>query len=218
MKAHASTGAAAHGDHVDLSLATDDDEPVDVAARWVIAADGHYSTVRRLITPTTSTDATASDLGTWHAFRQYFRGVRDPRLWVIFDPELLPGYAWVFPLGGGRANVGFGVLRDSESDVPSGKRLAVLWRDVLDRPAMRDILGPHAEAEDTHRAWPIPASFAPERLVEGRVLFVGDAASVVDPMTGEGIAQALDSGALAARAISRDATPDAVGARATHAT
>ena len=53
------------------------------------------------------------DLGTWHAFRQYFRGVDDPRLWVLFERDLLPGYAWVFPLPGGRANVGFGVLRDA---------------------------------------------------------------------------------------------------------
>jgi flavin-dependent dehydrogenase len=33
------------------------------------------------------------------------------------------------------------------------------------------------------------------------VLFVGDAAGVVDPMTGEGIAQAIETGMLAARAI-----------------
>jgi flavin-dependent dehydrogenase len=35
------------------------------------------------------------------------------------------------------------------------------------------------------------------------VLFVGDAARVVDPMTGEGIAQALETGMLAARAVAR---------------
>ncbi len=71
----------------------------------VVAADGHYSAVRRLVEPGTPTD-----LGSSHAFRQYFRGVRDRRLWVIFEPDLLPGYAWVFPLPGDRANVGFGVL------------------------------------------------------------------------------------------------------------
>jgi flavin-dependent dehydrogenase len=35
------------------------------------------------------------------------------------------------------------------------------------------------------------------------VLFAGDAASVVDPLTGEGIAQALETGELAADAITR---------------
>lgn len=181
-----------------------------VHAQWVIAADGHYSPVRRMLDDAHTSSA---ELGTWHAFRQYFRGVDDDRMWVLFDPELLPGYAWVFPVGGGRANVGFGVLRDVHSGVRSGKQLAAQWRDVVNGPKLREILGPRAEAEGPHRAWPIPASFDPTRLTHDRVLFVGDAAGVVDPMTGEGIAQALDTGVLAARAIERSATPPVVTAR-----
>ena len=69
-------------------------------ARYVIAADGHYSTVRRLAAPEPD-----RDLGSWHAFRQYFRGVDDERLWVLFEPDLLPGYAWVFPLPDGRRHL-----------------------------------------------------------------------------------------------------------------
>jgi flavin-dependent dehydrogenase len=66
---------------------------------------------------------------------------------------------------------------------------------------VRDILGPRAEPESPHRAWPIPSALDSERLASGRVLFAGDAAGVVDPMTGEGIAQALTTGALAVDAI-----------------
>jgi flavin-dependent dehydrogenase len=63
------------------------------------------------------------------------------------------------------------------------------------------------------RAWPIPATYDRDRLTRGRVLFVGDAGNVVDPMTGEGIAQALESGTLAARAIATSPTDhDAVAA------
>src|SRR5581483_6484027 len=83
--------------------ATVDGRPL--RARYVIGADGMYSTVRRL------TGVTGPHLGEWHAFRQYFTGVADRRLWVVFEPDLLPGYAWVFPVGGGRANVGFGLPR-----------------------------------------------------------------------------------------------------------
>jgi geranylgeranyl reductase family protein len=184
-------------------------------AQWVVAADGHYSPVRRLLGE--PADDPMVDLGTWHAFRQYFRGVDDERLWVVFDPDLLPGYAWVFPIGGGRANVGFGVLRTRRdatgAGARSGKRLADQWRDVVAHPKVREILGPRAEPEGSRRAWPIPASFDADRLARGRVLFAGDAANVVDPMTGEGIAQAIDTGLLAARAIEADATPPAVRAR-----
>jgi geranylgeranyl reductase family protein len=169
-----------------------------VQARWLVAADGHYSPTRKLLD---GAGDDRTDLGTWHAFRQYFTGVDDRRLWVLFEEDFLPGYAWVFPVGDGRANVGFGVLRDRHADAPSGKALAAQWRTLADRPHLRRALGPDAEPEGTVRAWPIPASYDGGRLTHGRALFVGDAADVVDPMTGEGIAQALETGALAARAI-----------------
>jgi geranylgeranyl reductase family protein len=197
----------------DESVAVDLDDGTSLRAQWVVAADGHYSPVRRMLDPHTPGGASTSELGTWHAFRQYFRGVDDARMWVLFDPDLLPGYAWVFPLGGGRANVGFGVLRNPRSGARTGKQLAAQWREVVNGSKLRDILGPGAEAESTHRAWPIPASFDAARLTHGRVLFAGDAANVVDPMTGEGIAQALDTGVLAAHAIESRSTPEGVATR-----
>jgi menaquinone-9 beta-reductase len=178
-------------------------QPVDAA--YVIAADGHWSSVRRL-----REQGAPADLGTWHAARQYFTGVDDPRQWVVFEEDLLPGYAWVFPLPGGRANVGFGVLR---APGLTGKRLNALWTDVLGRPSLRSILGPRAEPEATTRAWPIPSAFDPARLSDGRVLYAGDAAGVVDPMTGEGIAQALETGTLAAEAVASGAAPPGTMAR-----
>jgi geranylgeranyl reductase family protein len=171
-----------------------------VRARYVVAADGHYSFVRRSLRP-----PAPPELGTWHAFRQYFRGVDDPRLYVLFEADLLPGYAWVFPLPEGRANVGFGVLRRPGM---TGKELNARWRELLTRPSVRTVLGPDAEPEATHRAWPIPASFEYDALADGRVLYVGDAANVVDPLTGEGIAQAIETATLAVEAI---ATGDAAG-------
>jgi menaquinone-9 beta-reductase len=210
-------GVSALDDRSDVVAATLADG-TEVTARFLVAADGHWSPVRRMI----GADDQA-DLGSWHAFRQYFSGVDDRRLWVLFEEDLLPGYAWVFPVGSpgaadgaGRANVGFGVLRTDDAST-NGKALAALWRGLAERPSLRRALGPRAEPEGTVRAWPIPAAYDRNRLTRGRVLFVGDAANVVDPMTGEGIAQALESGMLAARAIAaspRDATAVATRYRA----
>jgi len=162
-----------------------------LSARYVVAADGMYSTVRRL------TRAEGPHLGEWHAFRQYFSGVADRRLWVIFERDLLPGYAWVFPVAGGRANVGFGIPRRPGVSV---RPMAGQWRDLLERPALQALLA-GAEPEGHHRAWPIPADLARAPLCAGRVLFAGDAAGATDPMTGEGIGQALLTGILAAEAV-----------------
>ena len=137
----------------------------------------------------------------WHAFRQYFSGVDDRRLWVLFEEDLLPGYAWVFPVGDGRANVGFGVLRDGNDGATErqGARRAVARRSSTARAcAGSSARTPSPKAPCA--AWPIPARSTARASRTGRVLFAGDAAGVVDPMTGEGIAQALETGMLAARA------------------
>jgi menaquinone-9 beta-reductase len=189
----------ATGACVDLA----DGTPVE--ADWVIAADGHYSGVRHLLEPDR-----APELGDWSTFRQYFRGVGDRRLWVIFEPDLLPGYAWVFPLPDGRANVGFGMLR---GEGRGGKRVKEKWNSLLRRPSLLEALGPRAEPDGPHRAWPVPTRLDPDALTHSRVLFAGDAAGVVDPLTGEGIAQALETGMLAAQAIRDGGTTDAVARR-----
>jgi geranylgeranyl reductase family protein len=192
---------APHRDEVELLLS----DGTSLRARHVIAADGHWSPTRRALEP----DA-PRDLGEWHAVRQYFADVNDPRLWVLFERDLLPGYAWVFPLPDGGANVGFGVLR---SDGRSGKELKQLWPELLERKSLREVLGPNARPAEPVRAWPIPTRYDGARLAHGRVLFVGDAAGVVDPMTGEGIAQALETGMLAAESVAAGGDAGAVSAR-----
>ena len=81
--------------------------------------------------------------------------------------------------------------------------MKALWADLLQRPHIRAVLGPAFRPEAPHKAWPIPARVGTTQLVAagGRVLFVGDAARAPDSMTGEGIGQALETGALAAAAI-----------------
>ena len=129
-------------------------------ARYVIAADGMWSPLRKVLGL-----AEPGYLGEWHAFRQYARNVTGPaarRLYVWFEPDLLPGYAWSFPLPDGRVNIGFGVLRDGSRTVQDMKRL---WPELLGRPHIVDALGADVELEDRHTAWPIPAGIDQAVLV-----------------------------------------------------
>lgn len=167
-----------------------------VRAKFAIAADGMWSPTRKALGL-----AEPGYLGEWHAFRQYAIGVTGPaahRLYVWFEPDFLPGYAWSFPLPDGRVNLGFGVLRDGER---TGKSMNADWASLLERPHIREALGPDARLQDRVAAWPIPAGIDRATLSSGRVLFVGDAARATDVMTGEGIGQAIVTGRLAAEAI-----------------
>ena len=180
----------------------------EIEVDWVVAADGMWSPVRRSLGLSEQ-----GYLGEWHAFRQYARNVTGSAartLHVWFDPDLLPGYAWSFPLPRGRANVGFGMLR---RDGESMQTMRDIWRDLLTRPHVTDALGPGAEMEDRHTAWPIPARIDRTVHSSGRVLFVGDAVCATDVMTGEGIGQALESGMAAAEAIDAGGGPMDVRAR-----
>jgi flavin-dependent dehydrogenase len=144
--------------------------------------------------------------GDWHAFRQYFKNVNPEAtsgLYVWFEPDITPGYVWSFPLGDGTANVGFGIQRDRGTAIQDMK---ALWPELLSRPAIQAVLGPDAEPEGPHRAWPIPARLGNLALTGDRVLFVGDAAAATDPMTGEGIGQALETGIMAVQSIHEGGT------------
>jgi menaquinone-9 beta-reductase len=194
-------GAAVVGAAADEERAVLDVEGGErVTAPYVVAADGMWSPTRRFLGA-----SEPGYRGEWHAFRQYFTGVgarAATELFVWFEPDLLPGYAWSFPVPGGRANVGFGIARDG-GKVERVQDMGRLWPDLLARPHIRDVLGPDAEPEAPHRAWPIPARI--DRIARsaggGRALFVGDAVAATDVLTGEGIAQALLTGVLAAEAI-----------------
>lgn len=180
----------------------------DVESDWVIAADGMWSPVRRSLGL-----STPGYLGEWHAFRQYVSNVTgsaSTTLHVWFDDDLLPGYAWSFPLPDGRANLGFCIVRESGATV---QHMNEMWRGLASRPHIAAALGDDASLEGRHTAWPIPARIDSAVRSAGRVLFAGDAVCATDLLTGEGIGQALESGVAAAQAIARGGDARAVRAR-----
>jgi len=168
----------------------------ELTVDYVVAADGMWSPVRKSLGL-----STPGYLGEWHAFRQYIgnvHGSANEKLHIWFDKDLLPGYAWSFPLPDNRVNFGFGILRTSDR---STKYMNDLWRDLLTRPYITETLGEHFVPEDRHTAWPIPARIHDAVRSSGRVLFIGDAVCATDTLTGEGIGQALETGIAAGEAI-----------------
>ncbi|MEU7900666.1 NAD(P)/FAD-dependent oxidoreductase [Nonomuraea sp. NPDC049152] len=159
----------------------------EVRARAVVAADGAQSTVRRLLgVPPTPDRHTAI------AVRGYadLPDADDAQL-IAMQRAGWPAYAWAFPIGDGTANVGFGML------LPKLRATGLPGRRVL-YGRLAELL-PDLPARDL-RAHHLPLSPGRPRPGVGRVMFAGDAASLINPLTGEGIYYALLSGRLAGEA------------------
>ncbi|MGV9309121.1 NAD(P)/FAD-dependent oxidoreductase [Nonomuraea sp. NPDC003727] len=159
----------------------------EVRTRTVVAADGAHSTVRRVLGV-----RPAPDRHTAIAVRGYadLPGADDAQL-IAMQRAGWPAYAWSFPIGDGTANVGFGML------LPRLRATGLPGRQVL-HGRLAELL-PDLPARDL-RAHHLPLSPGRPRPGAGRVLLAGDAAGLVNPLTGEGIYYALLSGRLAGEA------------------
>ncbi|MXW41927.1 MAG: geranylgeranyl reductase family protein [Acidimicrobiia bacterium] len=192
IEGSACTGVTERSDLIEIALA---DKPA-VQASYLIAADGMWSPTRKYLGLSQN-----GYRGEWHAFCQYWNDVSPAAsrsVWVWFEEEILPGYMWLFPLPDGRANVGFGIRRNGKVSVSD---MGSLWQKLPKREHIRAVIGDNATPEINHRAWPIPACIDKIPLTSQRTMFAGDAAAAADPMSGEGIAQALLTGIAAANAI-----------------
>lgn len=182
-----------HQDGAGVGVVLSDGEVV--RARVVVAADGAHSEVRRALgaaVPAQRPGTTAIAVRAYAPVLPEHDGVQV----LAFSQDTdRPSYAWSFPVGDGRANVGFGQLVDARSAAgaaPTRARLLERLEELLP--------GTTAGAEQV-AGHPLPLSTGRSGVWSvGRVLLVGDAASLVNPVTGEGIYYAVLSGVLAGRA------------------
>lgn len=125
--------------------------------------------------------------------RTYYEGVKDLDsenfIELIFLKEFLPGYLWIFPLPNGQANVGVGM----RSDVIKKKKIDL-------KKAMNPCIHEHpflkerfkdAKIIDGMKVSGLPLGSKKRKISGNHFLLVGDAASLIDPFTGEGIGNAL---------------------------
>ncbi|WP_416901113.1 geranylgeranyl reductase family protein [Micromonospora echinospora] len=162
------------------------------AARAVVGADGAGSVVRRhLGHPINPERHLALAIRGYAAARS-----GPPEQLIVTSAARWPAYAWSFPIGDGRANVGYG---------------EVLRGEPLSRTHLLDRLAALLPATDPAtvadlRAHHLPLSTYRPAPGRGRVTLAGDALSLINPFTGEGIFYALLSGALAGATAAR--SPD----------
>ncbi len=132
--------------------------------------------------------------------RSYYKGVNGTHkknyIELHFLKNLLPGYFWIFPLPNGEANVGLGMRSDkiSKKKVNLKKELYELLQS---HPDLKERFK-NAEQIDTPKGFGLPLGSKKRKISGERFMLIGDAASLIDPFTGEGIGNAMASGMYAA--------------------
>lgn len=171
-------------------------------SKIICAADGVHSTLKKqlLVVKELERDFHAA------ALRVYYKGVtglKEGCIELHYIDGMPGGYFWIFPLPNGEANVGIGCL----SSVVSKDKLNIkkILKDTIENhPDFKERFA-NAEALETFKGCPIPLGGRRNSLSGNRFLILGDAASIVDPATGEGVANAVRSGRFAAKYISEAA-------------
>lgn len=166
-------------------------------ARFLIGADGAPSSVSRSLQPILKKSRFSGS-----AVRGYFTDlqVKDPKTAVIcLSRKHAPGYFWFFPLGPDRANVGFGMLNAKRQS----KRLNLhdaFWQIAEDHPEICRMLN-SSHLDELIKGGILPFGRHTRQVSGPGFCLTGDAAYLLDPLTGDGIRNAVISGILAGEAL-----------------
>ncbi|TXK36903.1 geranylgeranyl reductase family protein [Pontibacter qinzhouensis] len=174
---------------------TDKSGKVNLSTKLLISANGAHSSFAR------HTAGIQQEPAHYCAgLRAYYKGVagldKDNFIELHFLKDFLPGYFWIFPLPNGCANVGVGMLSNEVSRRKINLKKEML-RMIETHPALKERFA-SAELIGDIKGYGLPLG-SKKRVISGKgYMLVGDAASLIDPFTGEGISNAMISGRWAA--------------------
>lgn len=156
----------------------------------LIGADGANSIIARQMRRCGVPDANRVTV-----VRAYFEGVEgdSEQADLHFDHKSYPGYCWLFPTSQTEANVGVGVVFDKRLPESQDLLLKLLQEDEGLKSRLKN-----AKLKGEIEACELNTYKSDLKMTSDRVMLVGEAAGLVNPLNGEGIQSALISGRLAA--------------------
>ncbi len=137
------------------------------------------------------------------ALRAYYENIEGntPNIEIHFVDSLLPGYFWIFPLENNMANVGVGmVTRDIRKK--NLKLQEEMFKVIENHPVFKERFK-NAKRVSEIRGWRLPFGSTRRKAHGNGWVLLGDAASLVDPFSGEGISNSMFSAKLATQVISK---------------
>lgn len=165
-----------------------EDEPIEIQADVIVAADGVESTIARKAG--INTYAPPHEFDSSYEYEMLIEGYDPDLIHLWFGNEVAPrGYVWVFPKDEDRANVGIGINSDNPQ---TAKYYLDKWLKENNIPAKKLL---------EINVGVVPVGGFVKELVKDNVLVVGDAARQVNPMHGGGMAEAMGAGTIASKWI-----------------
>jgi geranylgeranyl reductase family protein len=162
----------------------------------IIGADGAHSVVAKQLA-NIEVDKNHYSGG----LRVYYENVtgfdEDNLIELHFFKDVIPGYLWLFPLADNKANVGIGMLSSAVSKNKMNLK-ETLQHLITTEPHLQERFK-NAKALETIKGYGLPLGSKKRNISGERFLLTGDAAGLIDPFTGEGIANAIRSGRIAAK-------------------
>lgn len=177
----------------------------ELRSKIVVGADGVTSVITRGLRPGNNQH---DDLHRAVALRAYVTDIEEiPREveFYLYD-EILPGYAWIFPIGANKANIGLGMRLDVFRK--GNHNLKSMLQHFLELPQIKPRLKRGGEVEGV-KIWQL--NFGSQKKLKHTydgALLVGDAAGFINPLTGGGIHNALISANMAAQTIGESLQKD----------
>lgn len=159
-----------------------------IRARTVIAADGASSITARCLNLATTHEMAVSIDAEVRVRSKFYQEVSDR---VLFHYFVLPvGYGWLFPKG--RDTLSCGIVTWSSEKLQLQSIMAKFLAASIPKQHILQV---------NQRGYPIPAFAGNADISSARVCLAGDAAGLVDPVTGEGISYAIRSGVIAGQSV-----------------
>jgi geranylgeranyl reductase family protein len=173
---------------------------IRVFTKMIVGAEGDRSVVAKKFSSIQKDDSHYCA-----GLRAYYKGVTGFHemhfIELHFLKELLPGYLWIFPLPNGEANVGVGML-SKEVGRRKINLKKVMLEAIANNPTIKNRFA-NAHLDGDIKGWGLPLGSKKRKISGDNFLLLGDAASLIDPFTGEGIGNAMVSGMIAAHHVSQ---------------